>query len=93
MIVSLIQWSIDELLVQTNRSEPALPGGPEGLLYVPPTYRLPLMDSLHTSLGSGHPGSLRTLSLLRRRYWCPTVAQDISRYLKGCSVCAITNAP
>ncbi len=93
MIVSLILWSIDELLTQANRSEPALPGGPEGLLYVQPTYRLPLMDSVHTSPGSGHPGSLRTLSLLRQHYWWPTMAQDISRYIKGCSVCAIINTP
>ncbi len=77
MIVSPILWSIDELLTQVNRSEPAPPGGPEGLLYVPPTYRLPLMD-VHTSPGSGHPGSLRTLSLLRQCYWWPTMAQDIS---------------
>ncbi len=93
MIVSLILWSIDELLTQANCSEPAPPGGPEGLLYVPPTYCLPLIDSAHTSPGSGHPGCLRTLSLLRHRYWWPTMAQDISRYIKGCSVCAITNTP
>ncbi len=45
MIVSPILWSIDKLLTQANCSEPAPPIGPEGLLYVPPTYRLPLMDS------------------------------------------------
>lgn len=33
------------------------------LLYVPSALRLSLMDSVHTSRGSGHPGSQRTLSL------------------------------
>jgi len=93
MIVSSIQWSIDKQITQVTRSEPARLGGPEGLLYVPPAYRLPLMDSAHTSLGSGHPSSQCTLFFLRHRYWWPTMAQDISRYIKGCSVCAITNTP
>ncbi|ROL03912.1 hypothetical protein DPX16_23347 [Anabarilius grahami] len=53
MIVSPIQWSINEQIGQDTRFEPAPPGGPEGLLYVPPAYRLPDMDSAHTSPGSG----------------------------------------
>lgn len=35
MIISPIQWAIDEQITQATRSNPALPGGPEGLLYVP----------------------------------------------------------
>ncbi|CAM4525315.1 unnamed protein product [Leuciscus chuanchicus] len=63
-----------------NRTNPAPPGGPEGLLYVPPPLRL---DSAHTSPGSGHPGSRRTLSLLHQRYWWPSMPQDVSRFVKG----------
>ncbi|ROL46822.1 hypothetical protein DPX16_1459 [Anabarilius grahami] len=33
MIISPIQWSINQCISQANRSEPAPPGGPEGLLY------------------------------------------------------------
>jgi len=87
MIVSPIQWSVDEQITQVNRSETAPPRGPDGLLYIPPTFCLPLMDSYI----SGLPGSQRTLSLLRHHYWWPTMAQDISWYLKGCSVCVIIN--
>ncbi|XP_056120623.1 zinc finger BED domain-containing protein 4-like [Rhinichthys klamathensis goyatoka] len=57
-------------------------GGPEERIYVPSAYHLPLMDSAHTSRGSGHPGSQRTLSLLSQRYWWPSMTQDISRYVK-----------
>lgn len=42
---------------------------------------------------SGHPDSQRTISPLNQRYWWTSMAQDISRYIKGCSVCAITNTP
>lgn len=62
MIVSPIQWSIDKQITQANRTEPALPGGPQGLLYVPPW-------GLDTKV---------VLSLLCHRYWWPTMAQDIS---------------
>ncbi len=52
-----------------------------------------LLDSVHTSPGSGHPGSNRTLSLLQGRYWWPNMARDVGRYVKGCSVCAISSTP
>ncbi|KAL0200321.1 hypothetical protein M9458_003508, partial [Cirrhinus mrigala] len=82
----------DGLIDQTRAatlSEPAPPGGLEGKCYVPTTIRLALLDSVHTSPGSGHPGSQQTLSLLRNRYWVPSMA----RYVNGCLVCAITSTP
>ncbi len=61
--------------------------------FVPTALRLALLDSVHSSPGSGHPGSQRTLSLLRNRYWWPNMARDVARYVKGCSVCAIASTP
>ncbi len=52
-----------------------------------------LLASLHASPGSGHPGSQRTLSLLQARYWWPSMAWDVSQYVRGCSVCAISETP
>ncbi|KAL0152238.1 hypothetical protein M9458_051961 [Cirrhinus mrigala] len=49
-------------------SQTAPPGGPEGKIFVPTSLRHALLDSVHTSPGSGHPGSYRTLSLLKNRY-------------------------
>ncbi len=72
LFVSPIEWSLDEDIRQATLTEPAPPGGPEGKTFVPTPLRLSLLDSLHSSLGSGHPGSDRTLSLLQRRYWWPT---------------------
>uniref|UniRef100_A0A8C1X240 Gypsy retrotransposon integrase-like protein 1 n=1 Tax=Cyprinus carpio TaxID=7962 RepID=A0A8C1X240_CYPCA len=93
MIVSPIQWDLNRLIEQENLQHPAPPGGPEGKLFVPPQHRITLLDLAHTSPGSGHPGRRRTLSLLQQRYWWPSMSQDTSRYLKGCSVCAIANTP
>ncbi|KAL0150131.1 hypothetical protein M9458_054558 [Cirrhinus mrigala] len=80
-------WTIRSL------AEPAPPGGPEGKDYVPTTLHLILLDSVYTSPGSGHPGSQRTLSLLWNWYWWPSMAQDVARYVKGCSICAMTTTP
>ncbi len=93
LFISPIECSLNEDIWHTTLTEPAPPGGPEGKTFVPTSIRLSLLDSLHSSLGSGHPGSDRTLSLLQRRYWWPNMARDTSQFVKGCSVCAISKTP
>ncbi|KAL0191951.1 hypothetical protein M9458_010247, partial [Cirrhinus mrigala] len=74
-----IIWELDDQIRHATLEEAAPPGGPAGQMYVPTHLRLPLLDSAHTSLGSGHPGSRRTLSLLRQRYWWPNMAKEVAR--------------
>ena len=93
VLVNPIQWTINQQITNENLQNPAPPGGPEGRLYVPPTHRQPLLDLTHTSPGSGHPGRRRTLSLLKQRYWWPSMSRDVSRYVQGCSVCAVADTP
>ncbi|KAG1953648.1 hypothetical protein F2P79_009189 [Pimephales promelas] len=94
-----IPWSVpfsgawNDHIAEATQTEPAPPGDPEGRVYVPSRLRLSLMDSVHTSLGSGHPGSHQTLSLIQQRYWWPDMTQDVSRYVKSCSVCAMAKVP
>ncbi len=92
VLVSPIWWALDEQIRIASLTEPAPLGGPEGKTYVPTSLRTSLLGSLHASPGSGHPGSQRTLSLLQARYWWPSMAQDVSQYVRGCSVCAISNS-
>ncbi|KAL0151259.1 hypothetical protein M9458_053450 [Cirrhinus mrigala] len=84
-----IIWQLDDQIRHATFEEAA----PAGRTYVPTHLRLPLLYSAHTSLGSGHPGSRRTLSLLRQRYWWPKMAKEVARYVKGCLVCAVTATP
>ncbi|KAI2648103.1 Transposon Tf2-8 polyprotein [Labeo rohita] len=88
-----IQWDLEAQIKDANRQHPAPPGGPEGRLFVPAELRVPLLDWIHTSPGSGHPGSNRTLSLVRQRYWWPQLRQEVARYVQGCSVCATSSTP
>ncbi|KAK3564885.1 hypothetical protein QTP86_030827 [Hemibagrus guttatus] len=74
-----------------TEEEPAPPGGPDGKAYVPTSLRLSLLDSVHASPGSGHPGRQRTLSLLKERYWWPNMAEEVARFVRGWSVCAMVS--
>ncbi len=69
LIVSSIQWDQEDQICVATLSEPAPPGGPEGKTSIPSSLRTTLLSLLHASLGSGHPGSQRTFSLLQARYW------------------------
>ncbi len=51
------------------------------------------LGSLLASPVSGHPGSQRTLSLIQARYWWPSMARDVSQFVRGCSVCVISKSP
>ncbi|KAL0157331.1 hypothetical protein M9458_048577, partial [Cirrhinus mrigala] len=88
-----IIWDLDRQLQEATSLEPVPPGGPEDKVYVPSSMRSALLDSVHSSPGSGHPGSKRTLSLLRSRFWWPQMAREVSQHVHACSVCAMTNTP
>ncbi len=49
--------------------------------------------SIHSSLGTSHPGANATLSLLKDRYWWPNMARDVRRFVQGCEECAISKSP
>ncbi len=93
LIVSPIQWDITENIRVATLTEPAPLGGPEGKTYVPTSQRQSLLGSVHEILGSGHPGSRWTLSLLQARYWWPSMTRDVIRYVRSCSVCAMSKTP
>ncbi|KAK3511981.1 hypothetical protein QTP70_027651 [Hemibagrus guttatus] len=91
LFVCPITLSLDNDIRAAIKEEPAPPGGPDGIAYVPTSLRLSLLDSVHASPGSGHPGRQQTLSLLKERYWWPNMAEDVARFARGCSVCAIVS--
>ncbi len=93
LIVNPIIWNIDQDIRAATLTEPAPLGGPEGKTFVPVSIRQSLLDSVHKVPGSGHPGSQRTLSLLQARYWWPRMSRDTIRYVRSCSVCAMSSTP
>ncbi|KAL0147889.1 hypothetical protein M9458_056810 [Cirrhinus mrigala] len=93
LIVSPIQWSLDEDIAAASVSYPAPPWCPTNRIYVPRSLRNRLIHSSHTSLGTGYPGTNQTLSLLQDRFWWPEMLQDIRRYVRGCQECAMSKTP
>lgn len=64
----------------------------DGLLYVPADedLRRDLVKSRHDSLLAGHPGHAKTLELVTRDYWWPSMTKYINRYVDGCDMCQRT---
>ncbi|KAK3549110.1 hypothetical protein QTP70_032425 [Hemibagrus guttatus] len=92
LIVSPITWS-QETLPPANASTNTPPGCPPGSQYITQARRTSLIHTAHTSLGTGHPGINETLSLLRERFWWPSMAADVRRYVQGCEECAMAKTP
>ncbi len=86
MFLCPVQWAPESILTPSvSSSEP--PGCPPGLQYVPRKQRTPIIHSAHSSLGTG------TLSLLKDRFWWPNMAQDVKRFVQGCSDCVVSKSP
>ncbi|KAK3551808.1 hypothetical protein QTP70_027229, partial [Hemibagrus guttatus] len=92
LIVSPITWS-QESLPPANTSTNTPPGCPPGSQYITRARRTSLIHTAHTSLGTGHPGINETLSLLKDRFWWPSMAADVRRYVQGCEECTMAKTP
>ncbi len=92
LIVNSIQWNPNPE-TSSNASTATPPGCPPGLQYVSRAQCTPLIHFTHSSLGTGHPRANSTLSLLKDLFWWPNMARDVSRFVQGCSDCAIAKSP
>jgi transposase InsO family protein len=64
-------------------------------LYVPnfEPLRLQLLKSHHDNPAAGHPGRAKTLDLLTRGYFWPTMRKDVDRYVANCHTCQRNRTP
>ena len=49
--------------------------------------RTRIMAELHERMYAGHPGEKRTIMLVKRYFWWPTMDQDCRTFVKGCQTC------
>ncbi|KAL0152896.1 hypothetical protein M9458_051800 [Cirrhinus mrigala] len=91
LFVNPIQWVTPPA---SNEPAPEVPAEcPPHRRFIPLQERIPLIHSLHTSVGTGHPGINKTLSLLQDRFWWPAMDTDVQRYVRGCRECAMAKSP
>jgi transposase InsO family protein len=63
-------------------------------IYVPDhvPLRLRLLQNHHDPPAVGHPGRAKTLELLARRYYWPSMRKDVDRFVRNCHVCRRTKS-
>ena len=61
----------------------------QGRIYVPQNDEIKrrLLERHHDALGAGHPGREKTLELLSRNYWWPSMTTFTHQYVDGCIEC------
>jgi len=87
--------SQDTLATSIDKKSPQSPWSWEdGLLfrhlaiYVPESLRLEILRSHHDDPLAGHSGIARTLDLLSRNYWFPSMSSYVKDYVSTCDSCS-----
>ncbi|KAK3509828.1 hypothetical protein QTP70_012502 [Hemibagrus guttatus] len=86
-IVAPIRWELEGTVKQAQAREPDPGGGPTNCLFVPKTVRSQIFQWGHCSRLTCHPGTSRTLEFLQRRFWWPTIKEDVTTFVKACPTC------
>uniref|UniRef100_A0A803KBS3 Gypsy retrotransposon integrase-like protein 1 n=1 Tax=Xenopus tropicalis TaxID=8364 RepID=A0A803KBS3_XENTR len=61
--------------------------------FVSPSMVPQVLQLSHSSLLAGHPGTKKTLDLVRRYFWWPSLVHDVSQFVSSCTVCAQQKTP
>ncbi len=64
----------------------------QGLPYVPKVIRSELISRHYDDPLAGHFGIEKTLELIARKYYWPTLQRDVKAYVKGCDICLTSKA-
>ena len=92
-IVAPVTWEIESIVQRALQQDPDPGGGPPSRLFVPGAVRSEVLQWAHSSNLACHPGARRTLSLLRQRFWWPSMVSDTQIFVRACSVCARNKTP
>lgn len=82
--VGFLSWSVEETIQQALQTEPD-PGTGH---FIPAAARSAVIRWAHASRFSCHPGTGRTISLLKRHFWWRTLERDVKEYVAACEICA-----
>uniref|UniRef100_A0A8C2WB23 Gypsy retrotransposon integrase-like protein 1 n=1 Tax=Cyclopterus lumpus TaxID=8103 RepID=A0A8C2WB23_CYCLU len=91
-VVGMVAWGIETVVRQALRSHPAPSGVPPRRLFVPESVRSRVLQWGHASQFACHPGVHRTLTFLARRFWWPTMRNEVKDFVLACPVCARSKA-
>ena len=58
------------------------------VLVAPAEIRREIFDNLHTNRTAGHFGRVRTLEMIKRRFYWPSISDTVQRWCASCDMCA-----
>ncbi len=91
ILLAPVQWDIMTAITHANRQiQP--PECSANLVFVPEPFHQPLLNQVHTSRSSGHPGITATEHLLWNRFWWPTLLTDAAKFIHNCHICSTTKS-
>ncbi|KAL0152007.1 hypothetical protein M9458_052725 [Cirrhinus mrigala] len=90
LIVAPVQWDIITELAEMQNNNPPPPNCPPDKIYVPQSKRKQVLQLVHDTPSSGHPGITATMELLANKFWWPSMRPDTIQYVTNCEVCSIS---
>jgi len=88
----VVAWGIETVVRKALRSHPAPSGVPPCRLFVPESVRSRVLQWGHNSQFACHPGVHLTFTFLARRFWWPTMRNEVKDFLLACPICAHSKA-
>ncbi|KAJ8388138.1 hypothetical protein AAFF_G00146290 [Aldrovandia affinis] len=91
-VVAAVTWEIESLIRDAQATQPDPRPNPSSHLFVPDSVRSQVLQWTHSSRLACHPGIQRTLSLLKRSFWWPSMGADARAFVLACTICARSKA-
>uniref|UniRef100_A0A3B3BM67 Gypsy retrotransposon integrase-like protein 1 n=1 Tax=Oryzias melastigma TaxID=30732 RepID=A0A3B3BM67_ORYME len=86
--LAVLNTDIEREVTAANRHSESPSACPTGCIFVPDDQRAKVIRWFHASRLFCHPGQRRTLTLIRQRFWWPTLKADVQEYVSACPECA-----
>uniref|UniRef100_A0A3B4TPF0 Gypsy retrotransposon integrase-like protein 1 n=1 Tax=Seriola dumerili TaxID=41447 RepID=A0A3B4TPF0_SERDU len=87
-VIGAVTWDIVSEVRQALEGAQIPDGCSQNLLFVPTPLRPQVLQWGHASRVSCHPGARQTVSLLKQRFWWPSLVEDVGEFVSACSICA-----
>lgn len=90
-MVAALAWGIEKTMKEAQQQEPDPGSGPVNHLFIPQSVHSQVLQWAYTSFAC-HPGTNKTISLLKRHFWLLTLDSDTREYVASCTTCACSKA-
>ncbi len=92
LIAAPIQWDIMTEISEAQTTDPPPAESPPNLTYVPLALRPRVIQLVHSTPSSGHPGIAATIQLLTNCFWWSTLPADTITHIRNCPTCNMSKS-